>query len=123
MASRKLLVITGDYSVVQQVKQVLGGSDFTIHTAYSHLDALYQLKYETFELVLADASMIHRKNGEQTAATVAQMDKRPPLLSFICGLGGREVTLEDVAKAADMCYAAAKAGKSDPKTHWLGVRE
>jgi pyruvate ferredoxin oxidoreductase alpha subunit len=50
-------------------------------------------------------------------------DKRPPLLSFICGLGGREVTLEDVAKAADMCYAAAKSGKSDPKTHWLGVRE
>jgi pyruvate ferredoxin oxidoreductase alpha subunit len=50
-------------------------------------------------------------------------DKRPPLLSFICGLGGREVTLEDVAKAADMCFAAAKSGKSDPKTHWLGVRE
>jgi pyruvate ferredoxin oxidoreductase alpha subunit len=50
-------------------------------------------------------------------------DKRPPLLSFICGLGGREVTLEDVAKAADMCFAAAKSGKSDSKTHWLGVRE
>jgi pyruvate ferredoxin oxidoreductase alpha subunit len=50
-------------------------------------------------------------------------DKRPPLLRFICGLGGRGVTLEDVAKAADTCYAAAKSGKSDPKTHWLGVRE
>ncbi|HZP38332.1 MAG TPA: pyruvate ferredoxin oxidoreductase [Methylomirabilota bacterium] len=50
-------------------------------------------------------------------------ERRPPLLSFICGLGGREVTLEDVAKAADMCFAAAKAGKSDSKTHWLGVRE
>jgi len=56
-------------------------------------------------------------------AAMYNADKRPPLLSFICGLGGREVTLEDVAKAADMCYAAAKAGKSDPKTHWLGVRE
>ena len=44
-------------------------------------------------------------------------------VSFICGLGGREVTLEDVYKAADMCYAAANAGKSDAKTHWLGVRE
>ncbi len=50
-------------------------------------------------------------------------DKRPPLLSFICRLSDREVTLEDVAKAADMCYAAAKAGTSDPKTHWLGVHD
>ena len=49
--------------------------------------------------------------------------KRPPMLDFICGLGGREVTLEDVYKATDLCYAAATAGKSDTKTHWLGVRE
>jgi hypothetical protein len=48
---------------------------------------------------------------------------RPPLLSFICGLGGREVTLEDVYKVTDLCYNAAKTGKSDTKTHWLGVRE
>jgi len=61
--------------------------------------------------------------ANEIRAAMYNADKRPPLLSFICGLGGREVTLEDVAKAADMCYAAAKAGKSDPKTHWLGVRE
>jgi len=28
-----------------------------------------------------------------------------------------------VNKAVDMCEAAAKSGKSDAKTHWLGVRE
>ncbi len=56
-------------------------------------------------------------------AALYNSDRRPPRLSFICGLGGREVTLEDVAKAADMCFAAAKSGKSDLKTHWLGVRE
>ncbi len=61
--------------------------------------------------------------ANEIRAAMYNADKRPPLLSFICGLGGREVTLEDVAKAADMCYAAAKSGKSDPKTHWLGVRE
>ena len=61
--------------------------------------------------------------ANEIRAAMYNADTRPPLLSFICGLGGREVTLEDVAKAADMCYAAAKAGKSDPKTHWLGVRE
>jgi pyruvate ferredoxin oxidoreductase alpha subunit len=56
-------------------------------------------------------------------AAMYNAPKRPPLLSFICGLGGREVTLEDVYKVTDLCYNAAKSGKSDTKTHWLGVRE
>jgi len=61
--------------------------------------------------------------ANEIRAAMYNADKRPPLMSFICGLGGREVMLEDVYKATDMCYAAAKSGKSDPKTHWLGVRE
>jgi pyruvate ferredoxin oxidoreductase alpha subunit len=61
--------------------------------------------------------------ANEIRASLYNADKRPPLLSFICGLGGREVTLEDVNKAVDMCYAAAKSGKADAKTHWLGVRE
>jgi pyruvate ferredoxin oxidoreductase alpha subunit len=56
-------------------------------------------------------------------AALYNADKRPPLLAFICGLGGREVTLEDVSKATDLCYAAANSGKADAKTIWLGVRE
>jgi pyruvate ferredoxin oxidoreductase alpha subunit len=56
-------------------------------------------------------------------AALYNADKRPPLLGFICGLGGREVTLEDVSKAAELCYAAANSGKTDAKTIWLGVRE
>jgi len=59
----------------------------------------------------------------EVRASLYPSANRPPVLGFICGLGGREVTLEDVYKATDMCYAAAKSGKSDPKTHWLGVRE
>ena len=61
--------------------------------------------------------------ANEIRAAMYNAPKRPPLLSFICGLGGREVTLPDVHKAADQCFAAAKAGKSDAKTHWLGVRE
>src|SRR3989441_11551225 len=30
--------------------------------------------------------------------------KRPPMLDFICGLGGREGTLPDVKKMSDMVY-------------------
>ena len=61
--------------------------------------------------------------ANEIRAALYNAERRPPLLSFICGLGGREVTLEDVNKATDMCETAARAGKSDTKTHWLGVRE
>jgi pyruvate ferredoxin oxidoreductase alpha subunit len=48
--------------------------------------------------------------------------KRPPVIGFICGLGGREVTLPDVHKMSDNIYQAAE-GKSQPLTQWIGVRE
>src|SRR5205823_4492728 len=38
--------------------------------------------------------------ANEIRASLYNADTRPPLLSFICGLGGREVTLEDVNKAA-----------------------
>jgi len=61
--------------------------------------------------------------ANEIRAAMYNAPKRPPLVSFICGLGGREVTLEDVYKVTDLCYNAAQTGKSDTKTHWLGVRE
>jgi pyruvate ferredoxin oxidoreductase alpha subunit len=61
--------------------------------------------------------------ANEIRAAMYNAAKRPPLLSFICGLGGREVTLEDVYKAADLCFEAAASGKSPLKTQWLGVRE
>jgi pyruvate ferredoxin oxidoreductase alpha subunit len=48
--------------------------------------------------------------------------KRPPIIGFIGGLGGREVLLPDVNKMADIVYQAAE-GKSQPLTQWIGVRE
>jgi pyruvate ferredoxin oxidoreductase alpha subunit len=61
--------------------------------------------------------------ANEVRAAMYNSDRRPPLLSFISGLGGREVTLEVVYKATDMCYAAARSGKAELKTHWLGVRD
>jgi len=48
--------------------------------------------------------------------------KRPPVIGFICGLGGREVTLPDVHKMSDSIFQAAE-GKSQPLIQWIGVRE
>ncbi len=59
----------------------------------------------------------------EVRATLYNAEHRPPLIGFICGLGGREVTLEDVNKAVDICYAAASAGRAERATYWLGVRD
>ncbi len=82
MITRKLLVVTGDYEVVQQVRQGLNGRNFSIHTAYSHLDAVYQLKYEQFDIVLVDAAMSSHKSGERTALALAQQEKHPPIIVY-----------------------------------------
>jgi len=48
--------------------------------------------------------------------------QRPPVLGFICGLGGREVTVPDVQRMSDMLLSAV-AGKTQSLTTWIGIRE
>jgi pyruvate ferredoxin oxidoreductase alpha subunit len=58
----------------------------------------------------------------ETRTALYQAANRPPVLGFICGLGGREVTVPDVRKMAEKLYEAA-AGKQQPGTQWIGLRE
>ena len=60
--------------------------------------------------------------GEVRHALYPGPGKKPPVVGFICGLGGREVTVPDVQKMADAVYAAAD-GKAAPLTQWIGLRE
>jgi pyruvate ferredoxin oxidoreductase alpha subunit len=47
---------------------------------------------------------------------------KPPVLGFICGLGGREVLVPDIEKMTGFVSQAA-AGESVPLTQWIGLRE
>ena len=58
----------------------------------------------------------------EVRAALYPAEKRPPVLGFICGLGGREVTVPDVKKMADILFRAA-AGDEVPLTAWIGLRE
>jgi len=60
--------------------------------------------------------------GEVRHALYPSPGKRPPVLGFICGLGGREVTVPDVERMTDSVYKAAE-GKVQPLTQWIGLRE
>jgi pyruvate ferredoxin oxidoreductase alpha subunit len=50
--------------------------------------------------------------------------KRPKVISFIAGLGGREVNTDNVITIAGMVSDAAGDGATDDQdTYWIGVRE
>ena len=59
---------------------------------------------------------------EVRSALYASPHKKPPVLGFIAGLGGREVTVPDVVKITESVSKAA-AGNSQPLTQWIGLRE
>jgi len=59
---------------------------------------------------------------EVRTALYASDGNKPPVLGFISGLGGREVTVPDVERVADMVLQAA-SGKKQPLTTWIGLRE
>jgi pyruvate ferredoxin oxidoreductase alpha subunit len=60
--------------------------------------------------------------GEVRNALYPSPGKKPPVLGFIAGLGGREVTVPDVEKITAAAFRAAQ-GKSEPLTQWIGLRE
>ncbi len=60
--------------------------------------------------------------GEVRHALYPGPGKKPPVVDFICGLGGREVTVPDVERMAESVYNAAD-GKAQPLTQWIGLRE
>jgi len=57
------------------------------------------------------------------AAALANVKNAPLLLNFICGLGGRDVTEEQIREAVKETSEAAKSGKVDRAVRWLGLRE
>jgi pyruvate ferredoxin oxidoreductase alpha subunit len=51
------------------------------------------------------------------------LEKRPLMLSFVAGLGGREVMVRDVDQMVDMVQHAIDTGKVEQENTWIGVRE
>ena len=58
---------------------------------------------------------------EVRSAMYSSSSTRPPVIGFIGGLGGREVTVPDVETMTEIVFQAAK-GKKQPLTQWIGLR-
>lgn len=51
------------------------------------------------------------------------VEKRPLMLDFIYGLGGRDIGIEDIEEVFRQCQEVAKEGKVEEFYRYLGVRE
>lgn len=65
-----ILIIAGDYRVVNCFRQALPKSRFQLHFAYTHRDAFFTLESQTFDGVVIDARMIDRHSHEWTLETI-----------------------------------------------------
>ena len=56
-------------------------------------------------------------------STLYPLEKRPLMLNFIAGLGGREIHTNDVNHMVDIVQKAIDTGKIEQEATWIGVRE
>ncbi|MCZ6867767.1 MAG: pyruvate ferredoxin oxidoreductase [Chloroflexi bacterium] len=50
-------------------------------------------------------------------------EKRVPIVGFIAGLGGREITIPVTKEMFEVTQKAAEKGEAGQEIHWVGVRE
>ncbi|HSC70548.1 MAG TPA: pyruvate ferredoxin oxidoreductase [Candidatus Methylomirabilis sp.] len=58
----------------------------------------------------------------EVRSALYDLPRRPAVVSFVCGLGGREVTLDSVTEMSEILLKAAKTGRVDQPNYWIGVR-
>ncbi len=61
--------------------------------------------------------------GTEVRSALYPLEKSPKVVTFIAGLGGREVTADNVVETTDMVFDAAEGKLNDQDTYWIGVRE
>ena len=60
---------------------------------------------------------------QEIRSALYNLEKRPLVQGFVCGLGGREVRGQNVIEMADIMRDAMAKGKIEQDNHWIGVRE
>ena len=58
----------------------------------------------------------------EVRSALYDLPKRPHVISFVCGLGGREVTLDSVTEMSEILLKVSKTGKVEQPNYWIGVR-
>jgi signal transduction histidine kinase/DNA-binding response OmpR family regulator len=78
--NKRILIIAGDFEVIQNTREALQNKGFDIQAAYSHRDSLYTLEQGKFDVAVVDAAMFDRRSGEYTAVALARLYGTLPLV-------------------------------------------
>ena len=83
-------------------------------------------RFKAIGVIDRDYSLGAPSNGgilfQEVRSTLYPLEKHPLVLSFIAGLGGREIRVNDVTLMMQMLRDGLETGKVEAENHWIGVR-
>jgi len=82
---RRLLVASGDLDFIEQISSGLNGRGFSVYPAYSHNDAVYHLRNDTFALAIVDSRLTQRESSEPSISVLQKIYPRPPIVVYANG--------------------------------------
>ena len=77
---KRILVIAGDYDVIQKANEILIEAGFTVQVAFSYRDALQMLETDHFDVLLLDSMMTDRASGEPVVKLLEAFQVMPVVL-------------------------------------------
>lgn len=78
--TKQILLVSSDYTLIQQLRTLLTTVRLTTHVAYSHIDAVYTVGAETFDAVMVDANMAYHRSGDSTLLVLANQRDTVPFV-------------------------------------------
>jgi len=83
-------------------------------------------KFKAIGIIDRDYSLGAPQNGgvlyTEIRSALYDVTPRPPMIGFICGLGGREVTVDSATEMFDKTFEVAENGHAEEPLLWIGVR-
>lgn len=82
-----VLLIAGDYALINCVRQALPKTRFQLQFAYTHRDAMFLLESQSFDGVIVDARLIDRHSGQWTLAQIYEQFPDYPYVAYMPDIG------------------------------------
>ncbi len=83
-------------------------------------------RFKAIGVIDRDYSLGSPSNGgilfHEIRSTLYPLENRPLVLSFIAGLGGREIRVNDITLMTQILKDGLETGKVESENHWIGVR-
>lgn len=96
--AHQILLIAGDFDVVQQVQQALPASRFAVQSAFNHREALYAIDHGEFDALVVDSEMTDRYTGAKTTETLLKKKIKAPVVA-LSGNGDTAELQKDLGEA------------------------